>query len=496
MKTKERKLEDVLGAKFKVFENTLKIFLKEQEVTEEWEKNISSLSLKLCVWKSGDLGQSVCSPYGETPFLLSSSEINYLENSEDEEDKASYFYCQAREECTEPYCDRIHINRKIYYSADSKNKTFPGAFDALWIISCKKKIGAAQEFIIKVVLEFLQQCTNDLNIIEKADAFFWKEKADEYQFDIIKWYMKLVFEEGMLPDNKIITKIAWKNYENKENKSNLLFLGEEEKERCSKLDTGILLFKEGNYLEIGEGEKINITNIRKMLETCSKREGKDCYLLANNTMSHTLFGILTQDSFKKLNDLNNKYWLIEFMGSGDWILYKGKDLVLIYQRGEFFISQSQEKLSRNKLVAKIKQIPKDKKIIFSKILKRLKQQKYGALLIISSDAEKEAKILCSKFKRGTLIDKLDFSKESNLPLLDGIAAVDGAVLVDFSGNCYAFGVILDGDAKVEGDVSRGARYNSSLNYVAGKNRYAVIVSEDKENGIRIVNGEEKEVLSR
>ena len=126
----------------------------------------------------------------------------------------------------------------------------------------------------------------------------------------------------------------------------------------------------------------------------------------------------------------------------------------------------------------------------------MQEQKHGALLIVSDDAKIEAEILCNKFGRGTLINEVDFSKERNLALLDGIAAVDGAVLVDFSGICYGFGVILDGDAKVKGDVSRGARYNSARNYVAGKNRCAVVVSEDKENGLSIVQVEETEVLSR
>ncbi len=64
-----------------------------------------------------------------------------------------------------------------------------------------------------------------------------------------------------------------------------------------------------------------------------------------------------------------------------------------------------------------------------------------------------------------------------------LTAVDGAVLVDPMGTCYAFGVILDGMATVNGDRSRGARFNSSVRYVESQLRIgtpcvSIIVSED------------------
>ncbi len=350
-------------------------------------------------------------------------------------------------------------------------------------------------------MELLNKYTDDLNIIEKADKDFWGKKADE--FNIMENYMKLVFKIGKLPDSKTIIRIAWRNYEKKENKSKLLFLGESEKGKCTGKNDGILLFDDGNRIEIvnynekGKKEDVNIGNIRKMLETCSQRDSGGCYLLAENTTeSYPLFGIITEKALKKLGSFNDNYWLIEFTGKGGWNLLRGDDVVLIYQRGEFFINLSQNELAIDKKLEEIRHIKDEKKEVFKGILTRLQKQKHGALLIISEDAENEAKILCRKFRRGTLVDKVDFSKEDNLPLLDGIAAVDGAVLVDFSGICYGFGVILDGNAKVEGDVSRGARYNSALNYVAGKARYAVVVSEDKENDIEVVPGEKKKVLKR
>jgi DNA integrity scanning protein DisA with diadenylate cyclase activity len=61
-----------------------------------------------------------------------------------------------------------------------------------------------------------------------------------------------------------------------------------------------------------------------------------------------------------------------------------------------------------------------------------------------------------------------------------VTNIDGAVLIDPRGTCFAIGAILDGLATERGDSSRGSRYNSALRYVETA-RYptlAIVVSED------------------
>ena len=61
-----------------------------------------------------------------------------------------------------------------------------------------------------------------------------------------------------------------------------------------------------------------------------------------------------------------------------------------------------------------------------------------------------------------------------------VTSIDGAVLLDLECTCYGVGVILDGEAKSKGNLSRGARYNSALTFLDGKKGYmAVVVSEDR-----------------
>ena len=69
-----------------------------------------------------------------------------------------------------------------------------------------------------------------------------------------------------------------------------------------------------------------------------------------------------------------------------------------------------------------------------------------------------------------------------IPVL-ALSAIDGAILIDTSGVCYAIGAILDGVIGKTGNIARGARYNSAITYVDYeaelKNKsVAIIVSAD------------------
>jgi len=100
------------------------------------------------------------------------------------------------------------------------------------------------------------------------------------------------------------------------------------------------------------------------------------------------------------------------------------------------------------------------------------EQRNGALLIISAEAEAEAKRLA---KQATPIVPTMLTPE----LIRHLTAIDGALLLDPHGVCHSVGVILDGTANEFGDPGRGARFNSSLRYLAPReNCAAIVVSED------------------
>jgi hypothetical protein len=101
------------------------------------------------------------------------------------------------------------------------------------------------------------------------------------------------------------------------------------------------------------------------------------------------------------------------------------------------------------------------------------EQRHGTIIVISEAAAEEA----ARLRRQSIGIK---PTELTPHLVRRLSNIDGALLVDPRGVCYAVGVILDGLATDEGDTSRGARYNSAVRYVASADAATIclIVSED------------------
>ncbi len=99
---------------------------------------------------------------------------------------------------------------------------------------------------------------------------------------------------------------------------------------------------------------------------------------------------------------------------------------------------------------------------------------HGSMLVVLEDAEMEAERLKDQ---GTPIEPVPMTRE----LLHRVSGIDGSILLDPTGCCFAIGVIFDGTATEDCSPSRGSRYNSAMRYVGGtpSARMAIIVSEDK-----------------
>lgn len=100
----------------------------------------------------------------------------------------------------------------------------------------------------------------------------------------------------------------------------------------------------------------------------------------------------------------------------------------------------------------------DEKKNIEDIIDAITDQKKGSMLVISNHAQKESEHL---EYQSTLIKPRKLNKE----IVEKISCIDGSVLIDEYGICYAIGVILDGPACKYGDKSRGARYNSAIKYI-------------------------------
>ena len=97
------------------------------------------------------------------------------------------------------------------------------------------------------------------------------------------------------------------------------------------------------------------------------------------------------------------------------------------------------------------------------------------MLVISNNAQEEANRLG---KQSFPIRPLKLTPD----IIHQVSSIDGAVLLDSNGICYAIGVILDGIATDKGDSARGARYNSAIRYYEYRGKQnptvIVIISED------------------
>ena len=94
--------------------------------------------------------------------------------------------------------------------------------------------------------------------------------------------------------------------------------------------------------------------------------------------------------------------------------------------------------------------------------------------------EAESERLCNA-KVATGINTVNLYEKSEL--ISYITSIDGAVLMDTDCRCRCIGAILDGDAVTRGSPARGARYNSTVNYInrrAQLDEYfvGIVVSED------------------
>lgn len=100
-------------------------------------------------------------------------------------------------------------------------------------------------------------------------------------------------------------------------------------------------------------------------------------------------------------------------------------------------------------------------------------QPHGSMFIVAEDASTEAERL---EQQGTRIEPVTLTPE----LYARVCGIDGTVILDPSGICFAIGVILDGAATEACTPSRGSRYNSAVRYVASvsSRRLAVVASDD------------------
>lgn len=156
---------------------------------------------------------------------------------------------------------------------------------------------------------------------------------------------------------------------------------------------------------------------------------------------------------------------------GDYYLPQGAEL------RDWYINSRTDNLSRISLGNNARKTVLD---LLSE--ENIKAFDHGALFILMNreNAKTEVNRLCVR-KRGIATEEIDLL--ANIGKASALCAIDGALMLDEEGNCYGLGIILDGEAKVDGTPARGARYNSTKTYLSRCcdmkiDACAIIVSQD------------------
>jgi len=101
------------------------------------------------------------------------------------------------------------------------------------------------------------------------------------------------------------------------------------------------------------------------------------------------------------------------------------------------------------------------------------RQSRGTNVLISTHAAIEAKRFNNQCTRVRPVKLTPL-------LMERLTAIDGTVVIDTHGICYAIGAILDGAVTLRGDRTRGGRYNSAVMYVDSSPfpSLIVVISQD------------------
>lgn len=242
-------------------------------------------------------------------------------------------------------------------------------------------------------------------------------------------------------------------------------------------------------------ELSNTEAARKLIEMAGAKKlsqgaGSKLHLVSHG---HAIDGI---GGLKELEDEYDRYnshvFIVRFRGYYKWELWD-QDGGIMMQVISGVPSLPRELISKEKFKDHVRrtftQSSPDEDALWN-IVDTAVQQKHGTMIVISSAAAEEADRL---EEQSTVLREpvklVDDLLDETLLML---TSIDGALLVDPSGTCYAAGVILDGNAvKGKGTSSRGARYNSAIRYVYGARNdgdrgecLAVVVSKD--GGINMV----------
>lgn len=181
------------------------------------------------------------------------------------------------------------------------------------------------------------------------------------------------------------------------------------------------------------------------------------------------------------NNLTKRCVMVRILNHMVWEIEISGQIVLCYKCGKYLIENKQIEIEifekRFKEVFGVQKVPSNVRDVVDIAM----EQEHGTTIIILENSSSEIKRLLDKTIR---IEMKNPRWKPSRNEVNSVTSIDGAVLIDDLGNCYAIGVLLDCNVDGQGVAGRGARYNSARKYIItcqneGINAIAVVVSEDR-----------------
>jgi hypothetical protein len=309
-----------------------------------------------------------------------------------------------------------------------------------------------------VVIQYNQLCSSGI-IYELLTqiSFYCKNVLDDDKFEIEEYMLANIVYVALKKqiDIDFYNTLASSPYEKRVASGGILLMDEEQ--QCDLK----IHFHETYPLDVK-----NVQEIRKLLEMTTEK------LFLISKTGHVV-------GLSDYGDVSGDFELFMFNGHQRWSYYKNDKELLSYKEGKYtFIFDNNRNFTAN---FPKRFISNENYRYLNMILREIRLQKHGTVLIITDEAKSEVERLC-RFGRGYAISPVDLKLPRSRNLLSSITLIDGAIFLDTNFFCYGIGIILDGIAVNAGLSSRGARYNSAQCYIDNKEYEkftAVVISDDE-----------------
>ncbi len=215
----------------------------------------------------------------------------------------------------------------------------------------------------------------------------------------------------------------------------------------------------------------NLRQIRKLVEL------SDRYVALVINDAGKIIGLTTGDLWP--SECKVRIW-----GHLSWtITYEENKKISFYNARYHIHTQTQSNFNITKCLGPLgKGLNEEQIYNIEKVIRAAARQRHGTIIIIGTpDAAESESLRLRAAKTATGI--LPVYLHEKIGLMTYLTSIDGAVIIDTDCKCICIGAILDGDAVTKGTPARGARYNSTVNYVTrrsqlGQTFAGIVISED------------------